>query len=150
MCRLIKSRQTPFKFTTYSANEVIVKAQVRSSLGHRLPLELLHSSLILSNKKISYTLGPRAVLLAIAGDGCVYFVIVNAGNIGFVLHLKIELNRGMHIAHGSNNDTYSIPPKTQCVILILANDGRRQGTSCVNFKFKTDCSKQNGSKVGHH
>lgn len=136
-----KKKSAPFQFTTYSANEVIVRAQVRSSLGRRLPIELLHSSLVSSEKKISHTLGPRAVLLAIHGDGCVYFLALNAGDTGFVLNLNIDMNRGIHITYGSNNDTYSIPPESQCIILVLTNDGR-QVSPCVNFKFKTDRSNQ--------
>ena len=95
-----KKKSAPFQFTTYSANEVIVRAQVRSSLGRRLPIELLHSSLVSSEKKISHTLGPRAVLLAIHGDGCVYFLALNAGDTGFVLNLNIDMNRGIHITYG--------------------------------------------------
>ena len=139
----------PFQFTTYSANTVDVKAQVRKSLGNTLPLEILHSSLLQTSKKITYTLGPSAVLVAVNGDGCIFFLVLNAADRGIVLNLQVEPNRGMAIVHGLNNDTHVISSQTQCIVLVLANDGRGHLTPCVNFSFRTDNGDPSSMKTNY-
>ena len=142
-----KETCAPFQFTTYSANEVIVKAQVRSSLGRQLPLEILHSFLLQMTKKITYAVGPHAVLVTINGNGCIYFLILNSGTNGIALNLKVELSRGTAIVFGEKSNTHYIFSKTQCILMVLANDGRSIPSS-IDFSFKTESlGKSNNRQV---
>ncbi len=130
-------KSAPFNFTTYSAKEVNVRAQVRSSVGQQKPLQTLHSSLLEMKKRNIHITGPKSVLITSKGDGCIYFLVLNAGAAGLALNLTLVQHRGMVIVHGGKSNSNNIPPKTQCIILVLANEGRDISPS-IDFTFKTD------------
>ena len=147
--QVIRKRVAPFQFTTYSANMLNVKAQLRSFIDQRLPLEVLHSFLVRAPKKISYTIGPKSLLLAINGDGCIYFLVLNGGDHGIAVNLQVQSNDGMSIAHGSNKDTSIVSPNSQQIVLVLANDGHHL-SQCLNFDFKTDSVTAPSQQTYHY
>jgi hypothetical protein len=135
-----------FRFTSYSANAVEVKARPRKSIRNEILIEILHSSLLQIPKRQMYILGPKSVLLAISGHGCIYFVALNAANQGIMMKISIERNRGMAIVHGVNNDTNIIPSNTQCIVMVLTNDGCHL-TPSINFRFQADsCAEKSHIK----
>eukprot|EP01083_Nonionella_stella_P213347 769580_1 len=133
-----KKTSAPIQFTTYSSKTIDVKPEVRKSIGLILPLQCLHSTLLSAQQKIVYDLGRGSVVIAINGDGCIYFVGLNSSEKGLLLNLRLELINGQNMAFGQNNDTFIVNPKSQFILLIVANDGYRVKNNCINFVFKTD------------
>ena len=127
-----------FRFTTYSSNEIFLEKKKRHQMAHILFVTALHKELLKTERKIQYVLGPQCTLVAIQGPGCVYFVVANASHSNFMLlHLTIEMKRGVLLVYGQNADTHAVPPRTQSIILVLASDGRFSSDS-VSFSYKTD------------
>ena len=137
-----KRKAELFRLTSYSANLVEVKARPRKEISNEIIVEVLHHSLFRATKKLHYVLGPSSVLVAACGDQCIYFAVLNGSSGGLMMKLFIESNKGMAVAYGINDDTHILPPKSQCIILVLANDGHHF-TPNISFHYQADiCSNQ--------
>ena len=140
-----KRKAALFRLTCYSAHAVDVKARPRKSIQNKeLIVESLHLSLLGTNRKITYSLGPNAVLVAIYENGCIYFLVLNAAIDGLMMKLTVEASQGRMIVHGLNNDTHIIQSKSQRVILVLGNKGDQCATT-VNFSFQSDICRNKTS-----
>lgn len=134
-----------FRITSYSAQPVELIARPRRAMQIEDSLiESLHLSLIGTVEKITYSLGPSSVLVAVYKSGCIYFLVLNSSTDGLMMHLNFEPNQGMTIVHGMNKDTHIIPAKSQRIILVLANDGHH-GTTTMNFSFQSDICREKTS-----
>ena len=138
-------KSAPFHFTTYSANDIDIRAQVRSSIGKKFPVATLHTFLLQMPKNVSHSIGPNTVVITANGNGCIYFIVVNGGCNGIILKLQVELKRGMAIVSGENNSTHIIPPKTESIALVITNDGRSPLPAVVNFNYITDSAGKQSS-----
>ena len=127
-----------FRLTSYAANEVQLQVRQRKKIHcEAVLIESIHISLLTTEKKVTHSLGPSCVLVAIFKKNCIYFVVLNGGLGGLMLKLMIESNTEMMVGHGVNHDTHIIPPKSQSVILVLVGNGHRHSTQ-VHFKFQAD------------
>ena len=127
-----------FRLTSYSAHTVELKARPRKSIdNNKLLIESLHLSLLETNRKLIYSLGPGAVLVAVCKSGCIYFLVINSASDGLMTKLMVETSPDRMIVHGLNNDTHITPSKSQSIVLVLANKGHDR-TTTVNFNFQSD------------
>lgn len=134
-----------FRLTSYSAHAVEVKARPRKSIqNNMLLIESLHFSLLETNRKVTYLLGPNAVLIAACKRGCIYFLVLNSASDGLMMKLMVEQSPERMIVHGLNYDTHIIPSKSQSIVLVLANKGHHH-TTTVNFSFQSDICKDKTS-----
>lgn len=139
-CGTVSKKRThaSFMFTSYSPTALDIRAENRIKFGHVKPLNALHEALMKSQKKISYPLGKKAILLAIYGDtDCVYFVVCNAGSDSLLLRLEVESSSGLQIVSGENKETLTISPGSKRIVLVLANDGIHLNPN-VSFKYMSE------------
>lgn len=143
-----KRTHTSFMFTSYSPSALDIRVESRIKFGHVKPLNALHAALMKSQKKISYPLGKKSILLAIYGDtDCVYFMACNAGSKCLLLRLEIESSSGLQIVSGENKETLTITPGSKRIVLVLANDGIHLKPN-VSFKYMSEIlSKKNNTHM---
>lgn len=149
-CGAVSRKRThvSFMFTSYSPSALDIRTESRVKFGHVKPLHALHEALMKSQKKISYPLGRKVMLLAIHGEqDCVYFVACNAGTDSMLLRLEIESSAGLQIVSGENKESLTISPSSKRIVLVLANDGIHLNPS-VSFKYKTQSLSTKNSVHG--
>ncbi len=139
-----KRKASMIRITSYSANIVELQARRRGSIGSKMLIDIIHRQLIKEHKKVTYALGPNAVLMVTSCDGCAYFCALNAGDKGLMMRLTVESSQGTEIACGQNNDTHIVPSKSQMIVLILINDGHHS-TQNIDFRYQVDSCRETTS-----
>ena len=137
------------RITSYSGTSIELTARRRNYVCSNQLIVMLHTSLLKEAKKTTYCIGPHSILVAVSCIDCIYFIGLNSSLDGAVwLKLTIDTsNRNIQIAQGQNGDTHIIEPKSQSIIIVVANDGRYPSND-IDFSYLADtCNTQKPSKI---
>jgi hypothetical protein len=99
----------------------------------------LHKELLRTERKLVHLVAESCLLIAVHGDGCLYFVAVNGRIDSFLsLYLKVEETDGAIMLVGQADDTHTIAPRSQQVLCLVSRSGKATATSELKFRYICD------------
>jgi hypothetical protein len=127
----------PFRFSVYSSAPINIVTQ-RSKISYDV-LVNLHKELLRNEHKLTYVVASNALLVCVQGNGCLYFVGINASaNQHLSLRLAFDMKQGVKTAFGKIGDTYDTPPRSQKILVVLSRDGKFSTLTELSFHYISD------------
>jgi hypothetical protein len=137
-CVAHKSNTVDFdlRLTVYSASPVSLERRDNYDGCREDALRVLHGELLRREDKLFYPVSSGGLLACIHGEGCLFFVAVNGSHDQYLsLRLMIEVQDGILIVFGSNEDTHDIAPRSQRLLLVLSRTAKFSPATHLNFRY---------------
>jgi hypothetical protein len=125
-----------FRLTIYSATEVSVEDLVNDENCREDAARVLHGELLRREDKLLYPIAPSGLLGCVHGEGCLFFFAVNGSQDHFLsLRLTIDVQDGILVVYGMNEDTHDLAPRSQRLLLVVSGNGKSSATTHLSFRY---------------
>lgn len=131
-----------FRLVAYSAQPVEIKPMDNATEYQLEALRLLQKELINCDRKLIYNVAPCSFLTCVHGKGCLYFLGVNGAlDMYLSVRLTFDVENGILIGYGHNEESYDIPPRTQKLLAVVMRNGKYTAATNVKFRYLSSTVK---------
>jgi hypothetical protein len=140
------AQESSFRVSSYSAKNVNIKPVSIQQINGQAAIKHLHRHLLKDERKLQYVVAPKAVLVCVHGQRCLYFVAVNASHDHILsLRLCVKLPKGLALSHGTSGDVIDVPTRSQKILMVVSSDGTLSSAVSIAFTYASDTVSTKGS-----
>lgn len=131
-----RNKAFSFRLTSYSLEEILIERQGGSDEIRDASVRLLQKEILSRERKMLLPVAERGLLACIHGECSLVLMAVNGSHDSFLsLKLTVDLQDGTIVLLGCPDASHDIPPRSQRVLAVVANDGRLSTTTKVSFRY---------------